>query len=47
MEASEGLLLLGMMLIIFLPLVRRELRSLTPVMDRLGRTPEEMETVRR
>jgi putative membrane protein len=48
MEAFEGGLLLAMMLLIFLPLVRRELRSPTPVMDRLGRVPaEEPAPVRR
>jgi putative membrane protein len=41
MEAFEGALLLGLMIVIFLPLVRRELRSPTPVMDRLGRMPED------
>ena len=47
MEAVEGGLLLTMMVVIFLPLVRRELRSDTPVMDRLGRMPEdEVEPVR-
>ena len=39
MEAFEGALLLGLMIVIFLPLVRRELGSPTPVMDRLGRVP--------
>jgi putative membrane protein len=41
MEAFEGAVLLGLMVVIFLPLVRRELRSPTPVMDRLGRMPAE------
>ena len=39
MEVVEGGLLLGFMVIVFLPLVRRELRSPSPVMDRLGRVP--------
>jgi len=38
MEVVEGGLLLGFMVIVFLPLVRRELRSPSPVMDRLGRS---------
>ena len=37
MEVFEGGLLLGFMLVVFLPLVRRELRSTSPRMDRLGR----------
>lgn len=40
MEAVEGTLLLGLMLVVFLPLVHRELRSPTPMMDRLGRLPD-------
>lgn len=39
MEAVEGALLVGFMLVVFLPLVRRELRSPSPSMDRLGRVP--------
>jgi len=39
MEVVEGGLLLGFMVIVFLPLVRSELRSPFPVMDRLGRVP--------
>jgi len=39
MEVAEGGLLLGFMLIVFLPLVRRELRSPSPDMDRVGRVP--------
>jgi putative membrane protein len=39
MEAVEGALLVGFMLVVFLPLVRRELRSSTPVVDRMGRIP--------
>ena len=41
MEAFEGGLLVVLMLVVFVPLVRRELRSSTPVMDRLGRVPAE------
>jgi putative membrane protein len=37
MEVFEGGLLLGFMIVVFLPLVRRELRSPTPTVDRLGR----------
>jgi putative membrane protein len=37
MEVVEGGLLLGFMIVVFAPLVRRELRSPTPTMDRLGR----------
>jgi putative membrane protein len=37
MEVAEGGLLLGFMIAVFLPLVRRELRSPSPTMDRLGR----------
>ncbi len=39
MEIVEGLLLLGFMVVVFLPLVRRELRSSGPPLDRLGRVP--------
>ena len=39
MEVAEGGLMLVMMLTVFLPLVRAELRSSTPLMDRLGRMP--------
>jgi len=39
MEVVEGGLLLGFMVVVFLPLVRRELRAPAPVMDRLGRVP--------
>ena len=41
MEVIEGLVLVGLMVVVFLPLVRRELRSPSPTMDRLGRTAEE------
>jgi putative membrane protein len=41
MEAVDGGLLLGFMIVVFLPLVRRELRSPSPSMDRLGRVPAE------
>ena len=37
MEVFEGGLLLGFMLVVFLPLVRRELRSASPGLDRMGR----------
>jgi putative membrane protein len=37
MEAVEGGLLLGFMVFVFLPIVRRELRSSTGGVDRLGR----------
>ena len=37
MEAVEGGLLLGFMVVVFLPIVRRELRSSTGSVDRLGR----------
>jgi putative membrane protein len=36
MEVLEGLLLVGLVVWIFLPVVRRELRSPSPGMDRLG-----------
>ena len=39
MEVVEGGLLIGFMVVVFLPLVRRELRSPLPGMDRLGRVP--------
>lgn len=41
MEILEGLVLVGLMVVVFLPLVRRELRSPSPAMDRLGRTRED------
>ena len=37
MEIFEGGLLLGFMLVVFLPLVRHELRSPSPTLDRMGR----------
>ncbi len=37
MEVAEGGLLLCFMIVVFLPLVRRELRSPSPTVDRLGR----------
>jgi len=37
MEAFEGGLLLGFMIVVFLPLVRRELRAPAPTVDRMGR----------
>jgi putative membrane protein len=43
MEVVEGLVLVGLMVVVFLPLVRRELRAPSPTMDRLGRTAEEEE----
>ena len=39
MEVVEGGLMLGLLLVVFLPLARRELSSPTPMMDRLGRMP--------
>ena len=39
MEVAEGGLLITMMLMVFLPLIRRELASELPQMDRLGRFP--------
>lgn len=47
MEIIEGVVLVGLMVVVFLPIVRRELRSPSAGMDRLGRTPEEAEAVRR
>lgn len=47
MEIIEGLVLVGLIVVVFLPIVRRELRSPSSGMDRLGRTPEEAEAVRR
>lgn len=47
MEIIEGLVLIGLLVVVFLPIVRRELRSPSSSMDRLGRTPEEAEAVRR
>jgi putative membrane protein len=47
MEIIEGLLLIGLMVVVFLPIVRRELRTPSSGMDRLGRTPEEADAVRR
>ncbi|MDP1807118.1 MAG: cytochrome c oxidase assembly protein, partial [Acidimicrobiales bacterium] len=47
MEIIEGVVLVGLMVVVFLPIVRRELRSPSASMDRLGRTPEEAEAVRR
>jgi putative membrane protein len=47
MEIIEGLVLIGLMVVVFLPIVRRELRTPSSGMDRLGRTPEETEAVRR
>ena len=47
METIEGVVLIGLMVVVFLPIVRRELRSPSSGMDRLGRTPEEAEAVRR
>ena len=41
MEVVEGLLLVGLLVVVFLPIVRRELRAPSPAMDRLGRVPEE------
>jgi putative membrane protein len=46
MEIIEGLVLVGLLVMVFLPIVRRELRSPSSSMDRLGRTPEEAEAVR-
>lgn len=43
MEIVEGLLLIGLLVMVFLPLVRKELRAPSPAMDRLGRTVEEPE----
>ena len=43
MEIIEGLVLIGLMVVVFLPIVRRELRSPSSGMDRLGRTPEDRE----
>lgn len=40
MEVLEGGLLLGVMVVVFLPLARRELRSPSLTMDRLGRVIE-------
>ncbi len=37
MEVFEGGLLLGLMVVVFLPLVRRDLRAPSPAMDRMGR----------
>ena len=37
MEVFEGGLLLGFMHVVFLPVVRRELRSSSPALDRMGR----------
>jgi putative membrane protein len=47
MEIIEGLVLVGLMVVVFVPIVQRELRSPSSGMDRLGRTPEEAEAVRR
>ena len=41
MEAIEGLVLIGLLVVVFLPIVRRELRSPSPGIDRLGRTPDD------
>lgn len=41
MEIIEGVVLVGLLVVVFLPLVRRELRSPSPTMDRLGRTGDE------
>ncbi|HVL07181.1 MAG TPA: cytochrome c oxidase assembly protein [Acidimicrobiales bacterium] len=41
MEIIEGLVLIGLLVVLFLPIVRRELRSPSSTMDRLGRTPED------
>jgi putative membrane protein len=43
MEIIEGLVLVGLLVVVFLPIVRRELRSPSSGMDRLGRTPEDRE----
>lgn len=43
MEIIEGLLLIGLLVVVFLPIVRRELRSPSSGMDRLGLTPEDRE----
>jgi len=43
MEIIEGLLLIGLLVVVFLPIVRRELRSPSPTMDRLGQTAEDRE----
>jgi len=40
MEIIEGLVLIGLLVVVFLPVVRRELRSPSPTMDRLGRFPD-------
>ena len=47
MEAIEGLVLITLMVVVFLPMVRRELRSPSPSMDRLGRVPEGPGALRR
>jgi putative membrane protein len=47
MEAIEGLVLITLMVVVFLPMVRRELRTPSPRMDRLGRVPEGPEALRR
>ena len=46
MEVIEGLVLVGLMVVVFLPMVRRELRSPSTSMDRLGRTPDERAAAR-
>ena len=38
MEAFEGSLLIGVLLVIFVPMIRREMRSPSAGMDRMGRT---------
>jgi putative membrane protein len=47
MEVIEGVVLVGLLVVVFLPLVRRELRSPAPGMDRLGRTAEDEPAVLR
>ena len=41
MEAVEGFVLIGLIVAVFLPLVRRQLRSPSSTMDRLGRTADD------
>ncbi|HUR24110.1 MAG TPA: cytochrome c oxidase assembly protein [Acidimicrobiales bacterium] len=47
MEIIEGLVLVGLMVVVFLPLVKGELRAPSPTMDRLGRTADEEPTALR
>jgi putative membrane protein len=47
MEILEGLVLIGLLVVVFYPVVRKELRSPSSSMDRLGRTVDVDEPVRR